>query len=79
VALLVTGTSVCSATFSEAFCLQTRRLKPVVTLVASTVCDVTNTLVENDPNFCAVNIEAMYLSETIIPIHTALLTYHNVY
>jgi hypothetical protein len=38
-----------------------------------------NTLVENDRNFSAVNIEAMYLTETITPIHKALLTYHNVY
>jgi hypothetical protein len=69
VALLVVGTSVCSATFSEAHLRANTPSKTTGSLSRPHVCDATNTLVENDPNFSVVNIEAMYLSETIITIH----------
>ena len=78
-ALLVAGTSVYTATYSEALLRANTPIKTSVSLSRAPVCDATNTLVENDPNFSAVNIEAIYLFETIIPIHTALLPYHSVY
>jgi hypothetical protein len=68
-----------TATFSEALLRANTPIKTSASLSRAPVCDATNTLVEDDPNFSAVNIEAIYLSETFIPIHTALLTYHNVY
>jgi hypothetical protein len=78
VALLVAGTNVCNATFFEALLRANTPIKTSGSLSRATVCDAKNKLEENDPNFSAVNIEAMYLSETITTIHTALLTYHNV-
>jgi hypothetical protein len=79
VALLVAGTNVCCATASEALLRANTPIKTSDSPSRSPVCGATNTLVKNYLNFSAVNMEALYLSETIIPIHTALLTYHNVY
>jgi len=62
-----------TATFSEALLRANTPIKTSASLSRAPVCDATNTLVENDPNFSAVNTGAIYLSETIIPIHTALL------